>query len=343
MSVESRTTAWSERVGRAEYPLLAGEFIRYRDVAADDVIGAVVREVASEGLEATTALRGALDAPSVETLRLFAMRRTLQGHRRASLGALTEAMSGFALLPAVEDVPWESWLKATLLIGRSLGADVETVAAPFRDASSADAEARLDVAVESMRRVDDLTQCHIAQVSTTYGAGFVETLVFRGRATISFFGAPNRLGDNVLTFHPATNLAQLAASVADSFDTAGRVTTPLGQDQLAATTFALTVPGSYLATTGCLSCVAEGPGDSSSFNVVVAELPSDVDVAHLADAASETDGQRALVDGQRLIVLSAVPDFSGSDGPDEDLGPFLDLARAALEGPTARATPPTSP
>jgi hypothetical protein len=339
VSTDPRTDAWRDRLARSEYPLLAGEFIRYRDDPTDDVIGAVVREVTSQGPQVAAELRQALDRPSVETLQLFSMRRALQGQRRASLGALTESMASFALLPALTDVPWESWLKAVLLIGRTLGVDVETVAAPFRDVALADAVARLDVATESMSRIEDLTQCHIAQVSTNYGTGFVETLVFRGVATMGLFGAPNRLGDNVLTFDPATNIAQLAASVADALDASGRVTTPLGQDQLAATTFSLTIAGSYLATTGCLSCVAEGTGGVPSFNVLVAELPVDVDVDELARAAGDTDDQRALVDGQRIIILSGVPDFTDADVPDVDLSPFVDIVRTVLDGPAARVAP----
>jgi hypothetical protein len=276
-----------------------------------------------------------LDETTIDTLRLFSMRRTLQGRRRASLGALAEAMGGFALITTLDEVPWESWLKAALFVGRSLGADVETVAANFRTLSDGDGDARLDVAVDSMARVASLSQCHIAEVSTTYGTGFVETLVFRGSATIGMFGAPNRLGDNAVTYGPSTNLAQLAASVADAYDAAGFATTPLAQDQLPATSFSLTVPGSYLTTTGCLSCVAEGAGNAPSFNVLLAELPDDVDVEALARAANDTADQRAMVGGRRLVVLSVVPDFTDGDEGDVDLSPYVDVASGVLTGPTA--------
>ena len=339
MNNDPRVEQWRDRLARGQYPLLGGEFIRYRDDPNDEVVAGVVREVAAQGFDTAAAVRRVLDEPMLETLRLFSMRRTLQGRRRASLGALSEAMSAFALLTTIEDVPWESWLKAALFIGRSLGADVETVAANLRDLCDGDVDARLDVAVESMRRVNDLTQCHVAEVSTTYGTGFVETLVFRGAATIGLFGAPNRLGDNVLSFEPVTNLAQLAANVADALDGAGLTTTPLGQDQLAATSFALAVSGSYMATTGCLSCVAEGTNGADSLNVVVAELPEDVDVDALVRAGSDTEDQWALANGQRLVVLSVVPDFSGVDDGEVDFDPYVDLVSTVLNDPAARATP----
>ena len=337
MSGDPRIEQWRDRLQRVTYPVLAGEFIRYRDDPSDEVIGAVVREAALEGDEAGAALRRILDEPTIETLRLFGMRRTLQGRRRASLGALGEAMGGFALVSPLEEVPWESWLKAALFVGRSLGADATTVAESFRALSDGDGDARLDVAVDSMPRVTTLAQCHLAEVSTTYGAGFVETFVFRGSATIGMFGAPNRLGDHVVAFDPATNLAQLAASVADAFDASGLTTTPLGQDQLAATSFSLSVAGSYLTTTGCLGCVAEDANNAASFNLVVAELPDGVDVEALATAANEIADQRALAGAQRLIVLSAVPDFNGGDQLDVDLGPYVQVAADVLAGPVARS------
>ena len=132
MSGDPRIEQWRDRLQRVTYPVLAGEFIRYRDDPSDEVIGAVVREAALEGDEAGAALRRILDEPTIETLRLFGMRRTLQGRRRASLGALGEAMGGFALVSPLEEVPWESWLKAALFVGRSLGADAATVAESFR-------------------------------------------------------------------------------------------------------------------------------------------------------------------------------------------------------------------
>src|ERR1700722_9631363 len=109
-------------------------------------------------------------------------------------------------------------------------------------------------------------------VTTTYGTGFVESLVFQGKPTFGLWGAP-RQADNVLSFQPTTNLAQLCASLADALDSSGRVTTgPIGQDQLAATSFAQTTPGSYLDVLGCLSFVATDTA-GSALTVFVAELP----------------------------------------------------------------------
>src|SRR3984957_18385064 len=155
-------------------------------------------------------------------------------------------------------------------------------------------------------------------VTTTYGTGFVETLVFQGKPTFGLWGAP-RQADNILSYQPTTNLAQLCVSLADSLDASGAVTTgPIGQDQLSATSFSQTTPGSYLPVLGCLSFVATDVA-GSALTAFVAELPSiaeddadrdtHLDAADLAAAACEIDGQVAVADTLRVILLSPQPSF----------------------------------
>ena len=60
-----------------------------------------------------------------------------------------------------------------------------------------------------------------------------------------------------------------------------------------------------------------GPDGAATFQVYVAELPEDVDVADLADAAASVNDQSALYDGLRLIVLSPQPDFEDLEDEDE--------------------------
>jgi len=182
------------------------------------------------------------------------MRRTLHGRRQSSLGLIYEAIDGFALLPRLDDVPWDSWLKAALFEARSLGADFAMIARRFADMASATAVARLGVAAEAMNRIDDLSQCRIAEVSTSHGIGFVETLIFRDTAARGLlgglYGAP-RMTDHQVEYGPKTNLAQLTVNLADALDASGTVVTnPISQDQLAATSFSLTTSGSYLPTAG---------------------------------------------------------------------------------------------
>ena len=344
MSAIDRVSALRDQLAGLQYELTAGEFIRYRPVATDDAVAGVVRSVVAEGEEGCDAFRRGLGTDEVDTLRLFGMRRTLLARRLASLSPLYEALDAFALLPRVTEVPWDSWVKGALFVSRSIGGDLDSMERRFVDLHP-DARHRCHVAVEAMDRISELSQCHLVEVGTTYGIGFVETLVFEGKPTLGLWGAP-RQADNALSYRPTTNLAQLCASLADAFDASGTVTTgPIAQDQLAATSFSQTTPGSFIPVLGCLSFVATDVA-GSALTAFVAELPLpteddlDLDTAlratALAAAASEIDGQVAVADASRVILLSPQPSFDEELDLVLDAHEFDDIARAALLEPTAR-------
>lgn len=342
MSVNERVSALRSQLAENVYELRAGDFIRFQPLANDDAVAGVVRSVVAEGDVGCDVFRHGLAEDEVDTLRLFAMRRTLLGRRLSSLGPLYEAIDALALLPRESDVPWDSWVKGTLFVARSIGGDLESMARRFADLSPVNA-GRCDVAVEAMSRVNELRQCHLIEVTTNHGVGFLETLVFRGTPTFGLWGAP-RQADNIVPFDPTTNLAQLCASLADALDASGEVVTgPIGQDQLAATSFSLTTSGSYVPTRGCLSFVAQDVA-GSSLTAFVAELPGDEDVkddddtyaSTLAAAASATDAQVAVADASRLILFSPQPSFDEELDVVIDAHEFEDFARAALLEPTAR-------
>jgi hypothetical protein len=158
-------------------------------------------------------------------------------------------------------------------------------------------------------------------------------MVFLSKSTIAFLGAP-RQADYVVGFAPTTNLAQLAANLADALDASGKIVTgPIGHDQLAASSFGLTTSGSYLPVTGCLSFVAENP--VGSFTVFVAELEEDTDADELAEGANDTDDQFGATDGRRLIVLSPQPSFDDDYDVMIDVHDYEDFVQAALLEPTA--------
>jgi hypothetical protein len=343
MSAIDRVTALRDQLAESVYELNAGEFIRYRPETNDDAVAGVVRSVVAEGEGGCDVFRHGLDTGAVDTLRLFAMRRTLLARRLSSLGPIYEALDAFALLP-INDVPWDSWFKGALYVSRGIGGDPASMERRFVDLHP-DAEHRCHVAVDAMDRVSALSQCHLVEVTTTYGTGFVETLVFQGKPTFGLWGAP-RQADNVLSFQPTTNLAQLCASLADALDSSGKVTTgPIGQDQLSATSFSQTTPGSYLKVLGCLSFVATDIA-GSALTAFVAELPlageddldldTRLDAPALALAASEIDDQVAVADPSRVILLSPQPSFDDEIDVVMDARQFEDMARAALLEPTAR-------
>lgn len=327
---------WRSQLASRQYDINAADFVRFRVDANDDLVAGIVRAVTAGGAELCAEFRHGLGATDADTLRVFAMRRTLQGRRQAGLGLLSEALDGFALLPGLNDVPWESWFKATLFLVRYLGGDLDSLGERFADVADSAAARRGNVTVESMARVEELSQCQLVEVMTNYGTGFVEILVFRNIPTIGLFGAPTSLGVNQVEYHPKTNVAQLAASLADALDNTHRVVTgPISQDQLAATSFSLIVSGSYLPTAGCLGFIADGEEGEGSFSVFVAELTDDSDVEALAEAATGTVGQAAVFDSSRLILFCAQPNFDENADFDDDAD-FHDaegLARAALLDP----------
>ena len=318
------------------YEIEAGDFVRVRVEANDDVVAGIVRAVCAEhDVDREQFRRGLAD--DTWTLQLFAMRRTLLARRQSSVSLLYEALDGFAML-GVDDIAWESWLKASLFIARLLGVDPELVRRRFADIASEDAAARFDVALEAMNRVHDLSQCSIVEVSTSYGVGFVETFIYRDQPTIALQGAP-RQGDHRVDYHPTSNLAQLAVLVADALEASENFSvTPITQDQLAATSFATSASGSYLTTTGCLSFVAHSSLDGTSFTVFVAELPDDADVAALADAAMATADQSAVFQTSRIVVFSPQPNFDADVDVDVviDFSNVEPLAVQALDDPSTQ-------
>jgi hypothetical protein len=330
-SARDRITTLCSRLSSHPYGPGADEFVRFKVDSNDEVIAGVLRAAIAEGDLGCEVFRRGLDQEGSDALLLFATRRTLQGRRQSSLGLLFEALDAWTLLSNDHDVPWDTWLKANLFIARSLGADPAAIANRFGDLADGDSAMRFDVALEAMNRVSSLEQCHVAEVTTDQGVGFVEMLVFRDATRGGISRAP-KLGAHEIEFQPRSNLAQLAVNLANALDDSHKaVTGPLRQDQLPATCFSLTVSGSYVGSTGCLSFVADGVEGEPSYTVYVAELPEDTDVGALADAAVDTDDQAAVYDQDRLLLFSPLPSFDDVD----DVVPNFDevevLAREILD------------
>jgi hypothetical protein len=330
VSDQERLSSVQSRLEEIRYDNQAGDFVRFRDDPTDDTVRTIVNGVVAGGGPDENLLRRLHSEESTDTLRLFAMRATLQARRRGSFNLIDDAMTGFALLPAIADVPWDSWVKAALFVARSLGRDLDSVGERFADVASEDAVARFDIALESMNRVEALEQCRMSEVTTTHGVGYVETLVFRDKSSYSFY-TPPRVGDDIIVFHPITNLAQLAVTLADSLDAEGEVVTgPIAQDQLAGTLCSMQVAGSYLDTTGCLSFVVDSTKGQGSFTVFVAEFPDGTQMDELVDGA-QLDGQLVFVSAQRLILFVAQPSFDENAEPDVDLTAYSSFAETALK------------
>jgi hypothetical protein len=329
------------------------DLVRFRPSAVDETVARVVRTVREVRSESPQDEGHDNEPPSdddADLLVVFARRRTLQARREGSSHHVSEALEAYSLLTREEDVPWESWFKAALFIGRELGLDLDVAHRRFVEEAPELLGQRADVAFDALARIETLAQCHVIEVTTTYGPGLLETTVVRDQGVKSWggiTGQPVALGQFLVDFAPTTNLAQLAATLADALEATQRVTcSSIRQDQLIGATFDLVTSGSYLESLGCLSFFADGVDGEPFFSAVVAEVPSEehYDVhypaqdlaAELADAADAIEEQSALALGPCVVVLSALPSFE--DSPDDDvidLGAFLDVARAALDPASA--------
>jgi hypothetical protein len=334
VSSNTSQNASIERLAGISFRDVDEDFIRFHDDPLDDGVKSVVASVVTAEESERDRFRSALTSDGIDTLRLYAKRRTMQARRRSSMNLVDDAMDAFALIPSGADVPWDTWLKAGLFVARSLGRDIESIAQHFGELSTMDSAQRFDVAFEAMSRVESLGQCFIAEVMTNYGTGFIETIVHRDtQATGSFFSAP-RQADDIVAYDPITNLAQLTSSLADAYDETGHLHTgALAQDQLAGMSFSQQVSGAFLETTGCLSFYADAPSDDQSFKVFVAELPEGTDVEALALGA-ERDDQAVCFDDTRLILLLAPPNFDNDDDVAFDFSDNLDIARQLLRTST---------
>lgn len=331
MSQGSVPSTLSNRLANLSYERSADEFVRFHDDPNDELVASVVRAVTLGSENERADFRPALDDSTIDTVRLYAQRRVLQARRRGSINLVDEAIEGFALLPELNDVPWDSWLKAALFVADSLGRDVNALAERFSELALPAATSRFHIAFESMNRVTSLADCRIAEVTTTYGIGFVETLVFRDTSASGFItGFAPRRADDYVTFRPLSNVAQLAVSLADGFDvTDSLVTSHIVQDQLAAMTFDLTIPGSFLPTNGCLSFFADSTNGGVSFKAFVAELDDDVDADDLVSTET-SNGLAAFIDDHRLILLLASPSFDDDDEVEFEASDYSDVARSAF-------------
>jgi hypothetical protein len=305
------------------------DLVRFRDDPLDDAVKSVVASVIAADDVERDRFRRALGAESIETLRLYARRRIVQSRRRSSMNLIEDATDAFALVPE-SDVPWDTWLKAGLFIARSLGRDIASIGERFGELSTMRNAERFDIAFEAMSRVESLAQCFIAEVTTNYGTGLIETIVHRDTASGgSFFSAP-RQADDVVEYDPTTNLAQLAASLADAYDATERLRTgAIAQDQLAGMSFSQQVPGGFLATTGCLSFYVDASENDESFKVLVAELPKETDVESLASGVNGED-QAVCFDERRVVLFLAPPSFDDDDDAAFDFSDYLETARKLL-------------
>ena len=337
------------------YDARSYDLVRFRDDATDHRIASTLSSViASDDVETT---RRALDEGDVDLLITFARRRIVTARRNQSAAAIGEALDAYALLPSIGDGEMATWFKGALLEARENAANFDALHERFTSIAPAGSQSSADVVFGSLDRLEHLAQCHLVETHTSYGTGFLQTVVVRDIDATShsmlgssgLVGAPGRLAPYVVGYDIASSIANVAAALADGFDRLeGHETTALRHDQLIAATFDIVTSGSFLPARACVSfqvAVLEG----LSFTATVA----DVDPEHtgysaeaLADMADDLVDQAAFATESTLVVLSVVPDFDelfadideeesdeefGEEEYDDDpLAPYLDVVRATV-------------
>jgi hypothetical protein len=314
------------------YDVRDHDLVRFVQRPTDDSLSVIVRSIFDSLDEHRSEVRQALDEEERGLLALFARRSALIAARTRSQRALSDALDAYALLMDENDIAWESWFKATLFIGREIGLDLEDAHRRFSDGATPKVAQRGDVAFDAMARISDIAQCHVIEVSTTYGLGLLQMTVVRDQGTSSWGGITGQavsLGQYRVGYAPTANVAQMAVTISDALDASGlALCTYIRQDQLVATAFDLVTAGSYLESSGCVSFIAEGVDGHPSAAFTIAELtPERIEdetlqaadhvtedtqqrARELAETADAIEDQAAFAVGTCVVVLSAIPDFS---------------------------------
>lgn len=321
------------------------DLVRFRESSLDDTVSLTVRSLIDSLDQHREEARHRLSESERDTLAVFARRRVLHARHTRSPRAIGDALDAYALLPQEYDVPWESWFKAALVLGRDSGMNLDDAARRFLTLAAAPSARRARVAFDAVSRITSLAQCHVIEVDTTYGPGLIETTVVRDQGVASWggiTGQPVSLGQFQVAYDPTTNLAQMAVTIADALDASGRVTcSSIRQDQLVGATFDLVTPGSYLDSLGCLNFFADTAPGEPGFSVTVAEVAAEehddgtIDAAlvsaELANAANALEEQSAFASGPCIVVVSVLPSFDEISGDESvDLTPFLELIHEHL-------------
>ena len=319
------------------------DLARFVESPLDERMSNIVRSIADSTTEHRQGLREELTEIDNDLLLLFAQRRLVTSLRSRMPRGASDALDAYSLL-GQNVVPWETWMKASLWIARDLGGDLDSLQQRFHDTAEENTWKRGEIAFDALTRIEDLSDCHLIEVNTSYGRGLVQKTVVRDAADHTWGGITAigvSLGEFQVDYCPATNIAQLAVCFADALEeTSGVDCSSIRQDQLVAAMFDLVTAGSYVDSLGCLSFFVNvepaGPHFSLTVGEVAAEHYGDTDfpatdlARELADAADAVPDQNALALGPCVVVLSALPDFSDDAAEAAvDLTDFIEILRQA--------------
>lgn len=281
--------------------LASDDLVRFRPDRRDERVADLVDAAQLYDAGARARLRTLLSRDAHDTLRRFAQRRVLSGRRTANQKHFRQALSAWSLLPTVGDVPWTTWFLAALLLGDFA---LDSTLVTLFEGSSTPGGTRCQTLQRSLMKGGSLSQCHLVEVTTSYGVGMIELPLPRDVPATGWLDVPLIDRDDAL-YTPTMNLAQLAVDVANAFDHMTAVHTTSIQFSLLSTG---TSP--FVRTLGCLHFCAES-GDST-WDVFVAQLESEADVQRLESNLSRDEGV-AVGHGSTVVLIMAQPNFSDAD------------------------------
>ena len=295
------------------------DFVRFELDRSDDRVADLVVAAELYDSDARAQLRTLLSSDAHDTLLLFAQRRVLSGRRTANQHHFRQALSAWSLLPTVSAVPWTTWFLAALLLGDFA---LDTTLVTLFEGPSTPGGTRCQTLQRSLRKGGSLAQCHLIEVTTSYGVGMIELPLPRDVPATGWLDVPLIDRDDAL-YAPTMNLAQLAVDVADAFDQVPAVNTSSIQFSLLSTG---TSP--FVRTLGCLHFCAES--NQTTWDVFVAQLESEAGVWQLESNLTVDEGV-ALGHGTAMVLIMAQPNFSDVDAvPPLDTTRFVAIAEDVL-------------
>ncbi len=303
----------------AEAALGDDDLVRFRPDSQDERVADLVDAAELYDGDARAMLRTVLSSDAHDTLLRFAQRRVLSGQRATNRKHFRQALSAWSLLPTVGDVPWTTWFLAALLLGDFA---FDATLATLFEGSSTPGGTRCETLQRSLMKGGSLAQCHIVEVTTSYGVGMIELPLPRDVPAMGWLDIPLIDRDDAL-YAPTINLAQLTVDVADAFDQMSAVHTTSIQFSLLSTG---TSP--FVRTLGCLHFCADSK--DSTWDVFVAQLESEEDVLLLTSNLTSDEGA-AVGHGSAVVLIMAQPNFSDIDAvPAFDTTLFASVAKDVL-------------
>lgn len=343
------------------YELIDFDLVRFTPSSIDTTIANRVTQFSVMSDRDRDDARRDLDSDDVVLLMTYARRRALTAWRSKSLSIALEAIDANCVFRVAPDIERDRTLKLALFVARLLGIEDETLRERCHSFATDKVAREFDQALEQMDRVDTVDQIGYVVVETTHGQGLLELPGVQPQSEVrrlGIYGAPI-LHSNVATYGPNSNLAALAAHVADAVELGGRWrASPLTVATLASEWFNYVTINSVLATTGCLSFSLGRPDNEfDEVEIWLAELTDDDDAEAIAndpDIDVGSDVHRlVLAANQRLAVISTIPSFDAAayeleaehgdddgdsldqDGyPSVDLSEFATIINEALADPT---------